>query len=768
MKKLEVKVVMIILITFIITLCTNSFLYAAPPPGHGGVNKTELTQAINDQYVDNTRRVMVLSREGYTSSSWNSYVDEIGDAKDVEDDRHASQFEVNKAIEDLLEDRAGLRADLTAYNQALENVDEEDYTIVSWTAYQLVVTANVVTSRNTPAEVSAATTNIENAQLNLVLKADLTAYNAAIAAVHKWNYTKLIWDTYQAVVDANPASAQDTQAAVDAATANIIAAQRNLIADLTEYNTVLGQVDEANCTANSWRIYQITVNNNIMTINDTQPRVDLATLRIRAAQWFLKVDPSAYNALIIKFSQEGYTKASWDAYQLVLSYNILLDSDNVEEVTTKTRNIIDIQGKLEADLTEYNRVLNLVTEADYTTESWAIYQAVVTANIVTVSNTPAEVTAATDLIRAAQCNLVFAGKANLDIAIANANSKVQADYTPASYTLLVNALALPQTTNAEIVAKTNTINSAIGTLVFVGREYLDIALANANSKVQADYTTESWLLLTNALALPETTNAEVLLKTIKINDALNTLVFAGKADLDAAYANSNGKFKVDYTAASWELLVAAKALPQTTNSEIVAKTLAINNAVNSLVFMGKANLDVAKANAATKVESIYTVASYAELTSALALPETNNALIVAKTIAINNAISGLELKSVKYRVTAYLGLNCRVSPTIFSNRVRTYMYGTILDITEIVDGWGKTVHGWVCMSYAEKTVTTVPAITKYEVVPYIGLNCRVAPSIYATKVTAYAYKAILEISEILSGWGKTQRGWVCMLYLRNL
>jgi hypothetical protein len=58
------------------------------------------------------------------------------------------------------------------------------------------------------------------------------------------------------------------------------------------------------------------------------------------------------------------------------------------------------------DLTAYNAVLAAVEEADYTAESWAAYQEVVAANVVTAENTQEEVDAATAAIEAAQANLV--------------------------------------------------------------------------------------------------------------------------------------------------------------------------------------------------------------------------------------------------------------------------------------------------------------------------------------------------------------------------
>lgn len=60
-------------------------------------------------------------------------------------------------------------SDLTAYKAALAAVSEEDYTEASWITYQVVVTANVVTTADTQAEVDNAVTAIVTAQEDLVL-----------------------------------------------------------------------------------------------------------------------------------------------------------------------------------------------------------------------------------------------------------------------------------------------------------------------------------------------------------------------------------------------------------------------------------------------------------------------------------------------------------------------------------------------------------------------------------------------------------------------
>ncbi|MFA5407417.1 MAG: hypothetical protein WC343_01440, partial [Bacilli bacterium] len=71
-----------------------------------------------------------------------------------------------------------------------------------------------------------------------------------------------------------------------------------------------------------------------------------------------------------------------------------------------------------------------------------------------------------------------------------------------------------------------------------------------------------------------------------------------------------------------------------------------NSALTNLVFAGQANLDAAKVLAATKASTNYTSASWSILINALGLPETINSEVVAKTTAINNALSGLKIKQI--------------------------------------------------------------------------------------------------------------------------
>jgi len=121
------------------------------------------------------------------------------------------------------------QADLTAYTAALAAVTESDYTTASWTTYQEVVDANVVTTENTQAEVDAATFLFETNLIVLVLKTDLTALNAeivvaqtavaaAVVGAAPGQYTQLSVDTLNAAITAAQAVTEtEAQSVVDAA-----------------------------------------------------------------------------------------------------------------------------------------------------------------------------------------------------------------------------------------------------------------------------------------------------------------------------------------------------------------------------------------------------------------------------------------------------------------------------------------------------------------------------------------------------------------------
>ncbi|HCC08074.1 MAG TPA: hypothetical protein DEP72_07975 [Clostridiales bacterium] len=164
------------------------------------------------------------------------------------------------------------------------------------------------------------------------------------------------------------------------------------------------------------------------------------------------------------------------------------------------------------------------------------------------------------------------------------------------YSAVTTALALPETTNTEITAKTTAINNAIaGLITVVANTNLTTAKTAETALLSTDYVDYS--AVTTALALPETTNTEVVAKTTAINNAIAGLEFAGQAALDAAKTAESGLLSTDYV--DYSAVTTALALPETTNTEIVAKTTAINNAIAGLITANLSEISASVASGGT-------------------------------------------------------------------------------------------------------------------------------------------------------------------------
>ena len=98
--------------------------------------------------------------------------------------------------------------------------------------------------------------------------------------------------------------------------------------------------------------------------------------------------------------------------------------------------------------------------------------------------------------------------------------------------------------------------------------------------------------------------------------------------------------------------------------------------------------------------------------------------------------------------------------------------------------WGRISHngveGWINLAYVDlkTTVTVAPGTTDNGNVKYVGivnsntpLNVRVEPNVYAAKVTSLTNGTKIEILEesVTNGvkWGRTDKGWVCLLYVNK-
>jgi hypothetical protein len=162
-------------------------------------------------------------------------------------------------------------------------------------------------------------------------KADMTAYNAAVAQANSAKAADYTTASYKALTDAvaaNVVTDADTQAKVDAAAAAINAAYAALVpaANLTDYTaavTKANAVVAADYTADSYAALTKALADNVVTKDDTQAKVDAATAAINGA----------YDALVPALN---VTSVNTDNLRtMIVTFNKPVDKTTVTTTTTK-------------------------------------------------------------------------------------------------------------------------------------------------------------------------------------------------------------------------------------------------------------------------------------------------------------------------------------------------------------------------------------------------------------------------------------------------
>ena len=138
----------------------------------------------------------------------------------------------------------------------------------------------------------------------------------------------------------------------------------------------------------------------------------------------------------------------------------------------------------------------------------------------------------------------------------------------------------------------------------------------------------------------------------------------------------------------------------------------------------------------------------------------NNTTVVVKKDETTN------VKSVNYKVkvTAQSGLNIRTGASTNYKCVGGYTRGSAVTITKESNGWGKTDKGWICLKYTSKI--NEPSYKTMKVTAKIGLNIRSGRGTNYKIKGAYQYNAKIKVTDIKNGWSKTNKGYVCIKYLK--
>ncbi|MDK2936188.1 MAG: hypothetical protein AB7D16_05855 [Eubacteriaceae bacterium] len=620
---------------------------------------------------------------GYTLA-YNVQVQNIGWLRDENDTSTwftSGQFAGTTGLGLRLE---GIRIELLKVNEAyaayldvLDDVEEDDYTIDSWSVYQRLVKAYAVTEDDSEELIVLATETIQDAQKKLVKGMNLKKYKEALAKASEENYTPESWDVYAAIVAENIVSQVNTQEEIDQATKNILEGQKLLEpkVNLTEYLELLGSVRESDYTALSWFFYQQTVNGNQVGVKNTQTEVNTAVANIEAAKKKLvrKFDFTAYNALLDAVKEADYKTISWGKYQTVVNNNLVDENDTQSKIEEAILAIEEAQKALEkgSDLTGYNAVLNKVDKYACTTASWATYQKVVDANVVSKDSTQADVDAATEKILAAQLKLVGLGDLT-DYKAALAKVKEE-DYTTKSWETYQKVVLANVVTEASgqtaIDAATKKILDAQLKLLPSGDLTEYTALVTKNAATQGQWSVSSWtayMKVVNAnIMTTDNSQSQINSAIYKIKIAYAKLIEAGNIDaFTALLAKVN---KADYTEASWttyqKVVMANYMTTDNSQAEIDAAVKKITVAQLALVPKGNLAdyLDLVYNGLGGKGEADYTTASWAEYQKVLAANamSTNNsqdqidaAMIIIKA-AQGRLVAAADLYDYNYIINYY-------------------------------------------------------------------------------------------------------------------
>jgi len=255
-------------------------------------------------------------------------------------------------------------------------------------------------------------------------------------------------------------------------------------------------------------------------------------------------------------------------------------------------------------------------QANYTPASWAPFQTALEAAISERDRASAEqydIDRVLNALNIADDNLVLRVTVNRDALIAliaRVEAITSTNYTAASWARVANALATardvrdnPNATEQNVDAALRDLQDAINALVIIGsvdRVMLYNEIAQAQSRVQANYTAASWAAMQTALTAAIIMRDNANASQVQVNSAANNLRIAlnglvtvsgvNVAALSDGIARTEARNRRDYTNASWAAMQAALTTarqvrnnPNATQAEIDQAARNLTAAVNALV-----------------------------------------------------------------------------------------------------------------------------------------------------------------------------------------
>ena len=327
-----------------------------------------------------------------------------------------------------------------------------------------------------------------------------------------------------------------------------------------------------------------------------------------------KVDKTALKAQIdraLALVPADYSATSYDALKPILAaaQNVYAsDSVKQPEVDSETAKLKAAIDALSVDKTDLNKTIvdaKSKTKEHYSDVTWANLQSVL-AEAEKVTNNPAakqsEVDHINEKLKAAIAGL-NTDKTELEKQLADAKSKTETDFSPATWSTLEEAKKAAQevednatATQAQIDEAAKKLKAAIDALN-VDKTKLQEQVTIAETKQEADYSPKTWndfkqaeikAKEINNKTTPLPKQSEIDAATKALQDAIKALA-VDKTALQSAINTANSKRKEEYTTQTWKALEEALTTANpvnggkaTTQSKVNAATEKLEEAIKNL------------------------------------------------------------------------------------------------------------------------------------------------------------------------------------------
>ncbi|WP_051235894.1 S-layer homology domain-containing protein [Paenibacillus pinihumi] len=539
-----------------------------------------------------------LDESEYTPSRWAELQKAITDAQTVLSNPDATQEQVNEALgklntaKDTLVDKADLQAKQSEI--AAEALNGNHYTQGSWTALEAAqaAAAQALADANvSQKEVDAILAELTAARAALVVKKELQDRVTAIGNENlaEADYKPENWQKLQnALAEANHVLSNRDAAPSDinAALAKLDAARASLVdkAALQSRTDDLHKLKPNQYDADRWESMKSALDAaDAVLANDkaTQTEADAALDRLNEVKAVL-VDKTALQERVAELkplNPDDYTPENFQLLQDAMDdAEAVLDDPEATQVDVKDalsklnaarQGLVDKDGLSGAK----NRIeAESLNPEHYTQTSWnALQQQLNDAQAVLDNDdaTQRAVDAAKASLNAARDALV--NKHALQQKTDEVNELQEADYLPANWTVLQEALAGAEQVLNNPSASQQQIDAALAHLkaareALVDREALQAKVDEVETLEEADYAPEAWQTLEEALAEahavlndPNTTQVAADAAREKLDAARLALV--DKTELQAKYDEiiAEKLTRASYSTDSWRALEAALA-----------------------------------------------------------------------------------------------------------------------------------------------------------------------------------------------------------------